>query len=132
MCQISEMKIYKRCKTPEDGIAVFVVKDGKQLGLCGSCWKKVGEGDYEWGPDSKPIVEEIFSRRAKEEAAATPTEYKPYLKGAGKYKAIQQQEDEEITVEDEVAEAEGKSQMEEDEEKESLEESKLEKTTEKN
>ena len=123
MCEIEQLKLrFHKCMT--DKISVFIEWKGKNLGLCNECWNKLCDDkrDIEWGDSPRPIFNDILNRRAKEEASATLTEYAPHKKGSGKYKAIQQKEDEEITVEDEVAEAEGKALMEEDEERESQEE----------
>jgi len=75
MCQISKMKIHRRCKTPEESISVVIQWKDEQVELCRKCWERI-PNDLEWGMDPKPILEEIFGRRAKEEAEATVTEYK--------------------------------------------------------
>jgi hypothetical protein len=130
MCQISEAKIHRRCKTPTEPPTVFIMKDGKQIGLCNNCWNKVADSDLEWGSDPRPILKDILERREKEEALTTLTEYKPHEKGAKRYHKVGTIEDdisshgldrpieEEVTPEEEMAEAEGKALMEEDEEKE--------------
>jgi hypothetical protein len=90
MCQIAKMKIHRRCKTPEESISVVIQWKDEQVVLCKSCWERI-PNDLEWGTDPKPILEEIFGRRAKEEAKATPTEYK--LKGE-KVEQEKQEDDE--------------------------------------
>jgi len=126
MCQIDQMKVYMRCSTPDLVVAVFVQwKPNLQVGLCKNCWERFCDNkkDFEWGPDPKieNFTEWIQKGRGLE--GAVPTEYNPAKKGVGKYKTIQQ-EDEEITTEDELDEAEGKTLMEEDEERKSQEVSK--------
>lgn len=78
MCDIAKLKIHRKCTSPaEEPAIVYIVTDAGNVGLCEKCWGKVADSDLEWGPDPRPTVEEIFGRRAKEEAEATPTEYKP-------------------------------------------------------
>jgi len=117
-----------RCKTPELVMAVFIQwKPNLQVGLCQKCWERFCDNkkDFEWGDELKIKPEEFLDwlQKSRGLEGAVPTEYNPAKKGVGKYKTIQQ-EDEEITTEDELDEAEGKSLMEEDEERKSQEVSK--------
>jgi hypothetical protein len=79
MCQVSKLKIKKKCRTPNDPIVISIVKDGEQLDICKSCWERIGSKEWEVG-DSKVVIEKILGRRVKEEAEATPTEYDPFKK----------------------------------------------------
>ena len=75
MCQISKMKIRKRCKTPEESVSVIIMWKGEAVEICKSCWERIPP-DLTWGDDKIPTVEEIFGRRVKEEQEATVTEYR--------------------------------------------------------
>lgn len=75
MCNISKLRIHRRCKTPEESISVVIQWKDEQVELCRKCWERIPT-DLEWGTDPKPVLEEIFGRRAKEEAEATVTVYK--------------------------------------------------------
>jgi len=123
MCDISSLKIHRRCATPTDPIAVFIMLDEKQVGLCDKCWGKVAVSDFEWGLDPKIENFQEWLERERGLEGGILTDYDPTKKGASKYKTIQQ-EDEEITSEEELDEAEGKTLMEEDEERKSQEVSK--------
>ena len=81
MCSIAKLKIRKRCKTPEEPVSVVIIWKEEPVELCRKCWERIPP-DLEWGIYPKPTVEEIFGRRTKEEAEATPTEY--HLKGSRK------------------------------------------------
>ena len=120
MCQIDQLRVYMRCKTPELTMAVFVQwKPNLQVGLCQPCWERFCDNkkDFECGPDPKIENFKEWLEKGRGLEGAVPTEYNPAKKGVGKYKTIQQ-EDEEITAEDELTEAEGKTLKEEDEERE--------------
>lgn len=72
----------ERCQNPfrkktcgRTDIVLLINYDGKDIPICSLCWKNISVGDNEWGTDPKPTFEEVMGDRAKEEAAATLTEY---------------------------------------------------------
>jgi len=94
MCDISSMKIHRRCKTLLEPILLYVQwKPDLMVGICKSCWERIPP-DLTWGDDKIPTMEEIFGRRIKEEQEATVTEYR--LKDK---KGVIQNESEEEDVE---------------------------------
>ena len=94
MCDITKLKLHRRCKTPIEGVAVLVRKDGIDVPICYSCWKRIGNGDWEIGIYPKLTIEEIFGRRIKEEQEATFTEY--HLKDSKKLTVQNEEKDKDL------------------------------------
>jgi len=93
------MHIHRRCKTPTDSIAVFIMWEGKQLGLCNKCWDKVSSADLEWGDEPKMENFKEWLEKGRGLEGTVLTEYDPTKKGKARYKEsvpITQQEDEEV------------------------------------
>ena len=82
MCQVEEMKLKIKCQTPEDPIKLYVMLEKKekkqlvsiQIGICNSCWAKIGDKNWECGKDPRPTFESLFVGRGLE--GAVLTEYK--------------------------------------------------------
>ena len=69
-------------------VAVVVHKKGQDIEVCGPCWSKIGDKDWEVGDDPRPTIEEIFHMDTGE-----PYEYLGKGKGVRK---IGSQEEPEI------------------------------------
>jgi hypothetical protein len=80
LCQVDEMKLHVRCKTPEDPAIVYITwKKKGQLGVCAKCWERIADKDWETGDSPKPTMEDILSDKARLGENPVETEYK--LKG---------------------------------------------------
>jgi hypothetical protein len=76
LCQVNELKLHVRCKSPEDPCIIFVQKIEKQVGVCDKCWKRIADKDWEVGNSPTLTMEEILSDKSRGLEGAVLTEYK--------------------------------------------------------
>lgn len=77
MCQVNEMKLHVRCKTPEDPCIVYITWGKKgTIGVCEKCWIRIADKDWETGDSPKPTMEEILSDKSRFGENPVETEYK--------------------------------------------------------
>lgn len=88
MCQVSELKIHRKCTNPTDPIAVLIMKDEKQIGLCSKCWTKVAESDYEWGDEPRIKNFKKWLEEGRGLKGVVETIYDPTKKGSERYKKV--------------------------------------------
>lgn len=76
MCQVSELKLHVRCKTPEDPCIIFIQKEHKTIGVCDNCWKRIADKNWEVGDCPTPTMEEVLSDKSRFGENPVETEYK--------------------------------------------------------
>jgi hypothetical protein len=94
------MNLRVQCATPEEPIHVFVVlkkREHKQIvsvqvGICQTCWEKIGDKKWECGDSLRISIKELTSDKARGLEGAVLTEYKPK---ENKKLADQEEDDEE-------------------------------------
>jgi hypothetical protein len=76
MCQVSELKVHKKCHTPDEKITLYISIGDKTIGVCDKCWAKIADKDWEVGNGPKLTIEEILSDKSRGLEGAVETEYK--------------------------------------------------------
>lgn len=76
MCQIKALKLHKKCSTPLEPSIVYIEKDKETIGICGPCWAKIADKDWEIGNSPKLTMEDIFSDKSRFGDNPVLTEYK--------------------------------------------------------
>lgn len=93
MCQVDEMKLHVRCKTPEDPAIVYITwKKKGVVGVCAKCWERIADKDWETGDSPKPTMEEILSDKSRFGENPVLTEYK--YRGVKENEPSKEEEDE--------------------------------------
>jgi hypothetical protein len=61
MCDVSKLKIRKKCRTPLEQPYIYIKKEKETLAICQKCWDRIAEGDWEIGDNPKLTMEQILS-----------------------------------------------------------------------
>ena len=78
MCDVEELKLRVICKTLNEPDYMFIVwKKKGQIGICKSCWAKIGDKNWECGKDPRPNMKDLLSDRARFGENPIETVYKP-------------------------------------------------------
>jgi hypothetical protein len=81
MCQVELMKLRVKCSTPNEVDYMFVMwKKKGQIGICKTCWEKIGNKNWECGDRPRPTFESLFTGRGLEGAVLTEYKVKDTIK----------------------------------------------------